>query len=225
MYQPLGRVVLAHALEQFGGQPSFIRPQCRGIPLGAVRVINGHEGRLAAHGQAYIAFQQIGIDLPAQGLNRLPLVVGVGLGDPWCFPNPLHGHFVAEFALAGFHQATDRCRRRRIGTTGQRNMSFTGKQPGGCVQADPAGTGQVHLAPGVQVGEVHFGTGRTVEAFQVGGQLNQVTRHETRGQSQVTQQLYQQPRRIATGTGGLLQGVFGRLHPRFHPDQVVDVFA
>ncbi|MNV12473.1 hypothetical protein D3C71_1030780 [compost metagenome] len=66
MHQPLGRVVLAHALEQFGGQPSFIRPQCRGIPLGAVRVINGHKGRLAAHGQAHIALQQVGIDLPAQ---------------------------------------------------------------------------------------------------------------------------------------------------------------
>jgi hypothetical protein len=118
----------AHALKQCGGQATLVWSQCRRIPLGAVRVIDGHERRFATHGQAHIAFQQVGVDLPPQGLNRQPLIFGVGLCDPWRFPNPLHRHFVAEFALARFDQATDRCRRGRIGTTGQRNVSFTGEQ-------------------------------------------------------------------------------------------------
>jgi hypothetical protein len=53
--------VLTHALEQFGRQATFVRPQRRGVPFGTVRVIDGHERRLAAHGQADIAFQQVGI--------------------------------------------------------------------------------------------------------------------------------------------------------------------
>jgi len=100
-----------------------------GIPLRIVRVVDGHEGRLAAHGQAHVAFKQVDIDLPAQCLNRQPLVFRVGLRDSRRFPNPLDRHFVGEFALARFYQATDRCRRGRIGTTRQRNVSFTGKQP------------------------------------------------------------------------------------------------
>ncbi|MNS88282.1 hypothetical protein D3C72_1222510 [compost metagenome] len=132
---------------------------------------------------------------------------------------------MAEFALARFHQATDRRRRGRIGTTGQRNVSFTGKQPGGRIQADPAGAGQVHLAPGVQVGEIHFGAGRTVETFDVGGQLDQVARHKTRRQPQVAQQLHQQPGGVAARTGGLVEGVLRCLYAGLHADQVVDVFA
>ena len=54
-------------------------------------------------------------------------------------------------------------------------MAFTGEQPGRGIQADPTGAGQIHFAPGVQVGEVHLGTGRAIEGFDVGGELDQVT--------------------------------------------------
>ncbi|MNY39906.1 hypothetical protein D3C86_1746160 [compost metagenome] len=66
-------------------------------------------------------------------------------------------------------------------------MSFAGKKPGSCIQANPASTGQVHLAPGVQVGEIDFGAGWAIEAFHVGGQLDQVTGNETRRQPEVAQ--------------------------------------
>ena len=89
MHQPLWCVLLAHALEQLGGQPTFVRPQRGGVPFGAVRVVDGDEGRLAAHGQAHIAFEQVGIDLPAQRLDRPPLFIAVGLGDPRRFPDSL----------------------------------------------------------------------------------------------------------------------------------------
>ncbi|MNY01108.1 hypothetical protein D3C86_1336240 [compost metagenome] len=76
-------------------------------------------------------------------------------------------------------------------------MPFTGKQPGGRIQADPAGTGQIHFAPGVQVGEVCFGAGRAIQRLDVGGQLNQVSGDKAGGQAQVTQQLHQQPSRVS----------------------------
>ncbi|MNG09599.1 hypothetical protein D3C84_930220 [compost metagenome] len=77
----------------------------------------------------------------------------------------------------------------------------------------------------MQIGEIHFGAGRTIETFHVGGQLDQVPRHEARRQSQVAQQLHQQPCRVAAGTGGVFEGVFRRLHAGFHANQVVNVFA
>ena len=104
-------------------------------------------------------------------------------------------------------------------------MPFPGKQPGGGVQADPACAGQVHLAPGVQVGEVHLGAGRAVQGFDVGGELDQVAGHEPRRQPQVAQQLHQQPGRVAARAAGVRQGVLGGLHPRLHADQVADVVA
>ena len=130
-------------------------------------------------------FEQIGIDLPAQGLNRQPLLFGVGLRDPRRFPNPLDRHFVGELALARFDQATDRCRRGGIRTTGQWDMPFAGKQPGGGIQADPAGTGQVHLAPGVQIGEVGIGARGAVECFDIGGELDQIARNKAGGEPQM----------------------------------------
>ena len=44
--------------------------------------------------------------------------------------------------------------RRGIAACGERDVALAGEQPGGRVEADPAGAGQVDLGPGVQVGEV-----------------------------------------------------------------------
>jgi hypothetical protein len=53
--------------------------------------------------------------------------------------------------------------------------------------------------------------------------LDQVAGNETRGQAQVTQDLDQQPGRVAAGAGALGQRFFRRLHARLHPDGVADV--
>ena len=215
--------MLAQALEQLGRQATFVRAQGCSVPLGAVWVVDRNEGRFAAHGQAYVVLEQVAINLPAQGLDRQPLFFGIGLGHPWRFPDALHRHLVGKFALARLHQPTDRRGGRWIGTAGQRDMPFTGKQPGRGIQANPASAGQIHFAPGVQVGEVHLGTGRAVEGFDVGGQLNQITRDKSRRQPEVAQQLHQQPGRVAAGAGRVFQGKFRSLHARFHANQVTDI--
>ena len=223
MHQALGRIVLAQALEQLGRQATLVRAQGCGVPFGAVWVVDRDEGRLAAHGQAYVVLEQVAVDLPAQGLDRQPLFFGVGLGHPWRFPDALHRHLMGELAFARLHQPADGRGGRWIGAAGQGDMPFTGEQPGRGIQANPASAGQIHFAPGVQVGEVHLGTGRAVEGFDVGGQLNQITRDKSRRQPEVAQQLHQQPGRVAAGAGRVFQGKFRGLHTRLHANQVTDI--
>ena len=41
-------------------------------------------------------------------------------------------------------------------------------RPGGRVEADPAGAGQINFGPGVQIGEILRRPGRTLERLHVG---------------------------------------------------------
>ena len=71
------------------------------------------------------------------------------------------------------------------------------KQPGGGIEADPARAGQIHLGPGVQIGEVALGAGRTLERLLVGLELDQVARDEARREAEVAEHLHEQPRAVA----------------------------
>ena len=54
-------------------------------------------------------------------------------------------------------------RRRRVRRRRQGDVALSGEQPRRRVHADPAGPRDVHLGPGVQIGEVGRRTGRTVQ--------------------------------------------------------------
>ncbi len=99
-------------------------------------------------------------------------------------------------------------------------MPFSGQQAGGGVQPDPACTGDIRFAPGVQVGEIGHRAARTVERFFVGSELDQVARHKPRGNAQMAQDLYQQPGAVATRARAVAQCLFTTLHPRFHANQI-----
>ena len=64
-------------------------------------------------------------------------------------------------------------------------MTFSGEQARGGVQSDPAGAGDIGFAPGVQVGEIGAGSGRAVERFFIGGELDQITRYKTCSNAQM----------------------------------------
>ena len=130
---------------------------------------------------------------------------------------------MAERHLGLVDQPFDGRGTRGLRRAGQGNVAFAGQQPRGRVQADPAGARQEDLAPGVQIGEVDFGAAGAVERLDVGRQLDQVTRHEARGQAAVAQQLHQKPARVAARTRAQGQRLFGRLHARFHADQVAHI--
>ena len=98
----------AQPLQQFGGQPALVGAERLGIPLGAVAVVDRHEGRLAALGQAHVARDQIGIDLAPERIDRLPLQRIVGFGDPRRLEHPPDRHRVDEFAIGRLDQPGER---------------------------------------------------------------------------------------------------------------------
>ena len=107
----------------------------------------------------------------------------------------------------------------------QGDVSLPGEQPRGRVQADPPGSGDVDLGPGVQIGEVGGRTRRAVECFDVGGQLHQIAGDEAGGQAELPQDRHQQPRGVPAGPDPGLQRVAGGLHAGLHPDAVVHVLV
>ncbi len=60
--RPPGAKRVAQALHQVGGEPALRRADGGGVPLGAVHVVDRHEGRLAAHRQAHVAGRELAID-------------------------------------------------------------------------------------------------------------------------------------------------------------------
>ena len=117
-------------------------------------------------------------------------------GDSWMRWTDI---VVQELDLALVDRARDRRRARRLRRARERDVPFAGEQARGRIEADPAGAGQVDLAPRVQVGEVLLGARRAVERFDVGGQLDQVAGDEPRGEAEVAEQLHEQPRGVAAG--------------------------
>ena len=199
------------------------RAQRRQVPLQALHVVDGHEGRLAAHAEAHVAGRQLGIDRLAGRIDLAPLLLGVGLGDARRLQYARQPHVEAELHLGPRVRArdgrrADRARRRR-----QRDVPFAGQQPRSRVEPDPAGAGDVDLRPGVQIGKVLRGTGRALQRLHVGLQLDQVARHEAGGETQPAQDLHQQPSGVAAGAGRDLQRLVRRLHAGLHADAIGDV--
>jgi hypothetical protein len=218
-------ILLAQFVHQFGGQAPFGRAQSVGIPLGTIAVLRGHEGGLATHGQTHIFGHQLGIDLFAQLKHGGPLGVGVRFGHTRRLVDACHPHVVVELDLGFVHQAFNGGSGRGLWGAGQWNVAFARQQARGRVQADPACAGQVHLAPGVQVGEVNFGATGAVERLHIGGQLNQVARDKAGGYVHMTEQLNQEPGRVTAGATFQGQGFFWRLNARLHTDGVADVLV
>jgi len=142
MQEAAPAVFVAQPVHQLGGVAALGGAKGIGVPFGGVAVTHGHESGLAAHGQAHVAGLQFLVHRFAQREHGGPLVVGIGLGDAGRFVDAGHAHVVAELHLGFVHRAFDRCRARRPGRAGQRNMPFAGQQAGGGIEADPAGAGR-----------------------------------------------------------------------------------
>ena len=104
-----------------------------------------------------------------------------------------HAHIKTESHLGRFRSAGDGRGPGRVRCGRQRQMSFASEQTGGGIQTNPAGPGDEHLAPGVQIGEVPVRPGWPIQRLDVGSQLHQIPRHKPCGQSQPTQDMHQQP--------------------------------
>ena len=74
--EPAGREAVAQAPDQLVGEDALGRPDRRGVPLRRLVVVDRHEGRLAAHGEAHVLRVEIGVDPVAQRIERIPGFVG-----------------------------------------------------------------------------------------------------------------------------------------------------
>ena len=235
--QGLARVPLAlagveqatrgEALGQAAGELPRLGPLVVAVgadgPLHRVHVVDRHERGLAALGEAHVAGHQAGVDRPAHRVDALPLVVGVRERDPRVLVHPGDRVGEVEGDLARLGGTGDGRGRRGPGRGRQRDVPLPREQPGGGVEAHPAGAGEEDLAPGVEVGEVGRGARRAVEGLLVGDELHEVARHEPGGEAEVAQDLHEQPAAVAARAQRLAQGDLRVLHARLHAGRVGDV--
>ncbi|CAG2156124.1 hypothetical protein LMG19282_05132 [Cupriavidus campinensis] len=184
-------ILRAQLLHQFGGQPALGGAERVGIPLSALTVARGDEGGLPAHRQAHVHLLQGAVDGGAGRIDGHPLRLGIGLGHARGLIDARDRHMVLEGDLALVHRPAHRRGAAGLRRAGQRDVPLPGQQPGGGVQPDPAGAGQVDLAPGVEVSEIGLGAHRAIHGLHVGRQLQQVTGDEARRQPKMAQRLHQ----------------------------------
>ena len=195
------------------------------VPLRLVGVLHRHERRLSAHRQAHVGLDQRRVDVLAERLDLLPLVLAVGARHARALVHAADLVGEGQRRARRARCAGDRGGGERLGGAGQRDVPLAGEQARGRVQSDPAGAGDVGLGPRVQVGEVLGGAGRAVEwlGVGIGCQLHQVARREARGEPEAAQRVDEQPGAVAAGAVAGRERLLGRLHARLHAHVVGDV--
>jgi hypothetical protein len=162
------------------------------------------------------------VDRLTERVQRLPALLGEGVGDARPLGDPVDRHLEVELDPGRVDRAADRGGGAVMRRRGERHVAFAGQQSRGRVEADPAGARQIDFRPGVQVGEVDIGPGRPVERDAIGLQLDQVAGDEAGGKAEMPHDLDEQPRRIAARTGTELQRLVRRLNARLEPHQIID---
>ena len=131
-----------------------------------------------------------------------------------------HLHVEVEIDLGIGRQPDDRrgvavMRRRR-----QRDMAFAGQEPRGRVEPDPAGAGQIDLAPGMQIGEVVIGARGAVERLHDRLSTGSDSPSRTARRSRGCAGSAPEASAVAAGARAVAEGLLGRLHPGLHPDHI-----
>ncbi len=224
MQKPTRCETLAQAADQQVGLFALCRPHRTGVPLIGFEIVDGNEGRFAAHGQPDIMGIQNLIDLLAERIEFVPAFVRKRFGDARRLGNPPDLHVEGEFRVgmaviaAGNRRgvAVMRCCR-------QGNMALAGQQTGRGVEADPARTRHINFGPCVQIGEVHLGAGWAVQRLEVRCQLDEISRHETGSEAKMPQDLHEQPAGIAAGPLAGSKRLLRCLDAGFHADDVTDL--
>ena len=193
MQEPARREAVAQAPDQRVGQRPLGRTDRPGVPFLRLEIVDRHEGRLAAHGEAHVVGDERGVDLFAERIERLPGVLRKRLGDARVLRHALDAHLEGEIDIGETREPRDRRGVAIVGGRGQRNVAFAGEQARGRIETDPAGARKIDLHPGVKVGEVVVGPGRPVERDEVGLQLDEIAGDESRRQAQMAQDLHQEP--------------------------------
>ena len=225
MQKAAGREALAQPSDQIVGERALRRADRRDVPFRAFEIVDRDEGRLAAHGEAHVLRDEIGVDLLAEPVEPRPGLVGKRRGDARRLADALDPHLEAEFAMGRLDHARDRRAGAIMRRGAQRQVALAAEQPRGRVEPDPAGAGQIDLGPGVQIGEIMVRALGAFERLLVGRELDQIAGDETRGETKPAQRLHQKPGRIAAGARTQRQRLVRRLHAGLHADHIFDLLA
>ena len=223
MQHARGREALFQPQQQSAREAALVFAERFEVPLDAIHVVDGNEGRLAAHGEPHVPRLELRVHLFAQRVHRLPLFRRERFGDARILVDALELHVEAEIHLRNFGEAGNRRGRSRALGAGERNMTFPGQQSGSRIESHPAGTRHEGLGPGVQVGEVLLRPSRSIQRFLIRRDLHQVAGHEPRRDAEIAQQLHQQPAGIAAGTEREFERLIRRLYAGLHAHDVADV--
>ena len=211
------------APDQAVAEPAFRRAHGFAVPFRRFEIVDRHEGRLAAGREPHVGRAKLGIDLPAEGVERLPGFVREGCGDARRFGDARHFHRVMELDLARVEGAADGRGRAVVRRRGQGQVALAAQQSGRGVEADPAGARQIDLGPGVQVREIVPRAERAGHRVDVGFELDQVTRDEAGREADAAQDLHHEPGRVAAGSGLQRERLLRLLNAGLHADHIGDL--
>ena len=223
MQQAAGREARAQFSDQIVGERALGRTDRGDVPFRRFQIVDRDESRLAAHRQAHVMRLEVGIDLFAQPVEAVPRFIGERPRDPRRLADALDAHLEAELDIGSAGAAGDRRRGAVMRRGRDRNMPLARQHARGDVKADPAGARQIDLGPGVQIGEVAFDLARALDRIDVGAKLNEIAGDEARGETEMAEDMDQQPRGVAAGAGALRQRLFRRLDARLHADDIADL--
>ena len=141
MQEAAGRVTVAQPSDQYVGADALGGAERVGVPLRRLVVVDGDEGRLAAHGEADVLGCEVGIDLGAERIERGPRGVGKRKRDPRLLGDAADPHLEREIDFRRVDGAGDRRRGAVMRRCRHRQMALAAQQAGGRIEADPAGAG------------------------------------------------------------------------------------
>ncbi len=118
MEQCAGREPGSQPLDQPPRELALFRAHGGVVPLFAVHIVDGDEGRLTAHGQPDVVLPNLGVHVVTQSVDALPLRVGIGKRDPRILMDARDRHFMNELDFARAHAAAHRRGRGGLGRRG-----------------------------------------------------------------------------------------------------------
>ena len=169
------------------------------------------------------SFSTASTSLPSAS-SACPGFVGERLGDARMLGDAVDAHVEVELDIGEARHAGDRRRVAEMRRGGKRHMALAGQQAGRRVEPDPAGAGQIDLAPGVQVGEVdrRCRAGRRARRGRASAGSGSRKRSAPRGRDcaapapAASSNRGRSPWRAASVSSGVL-------HAGFHADDVADL--
>ena len=189
----------------------------------ASRSVARHERRLPAHRQADIAGGEVGVDRAAAVENRLPLRVGIGLGDARRF----------EIRRTDISWRKSTSQGSTPPDTGAALIGSGVQASGMCpspASSPDVGSRPIQPPPGRYTSHQAWRSVKSRStpvgpsiAFTSGRQLDQIAGHEARGEPEVAEELHEQPRRVSAGARCQLERTFHALHAGVEADDVGDV--